>query len=498
MSRIGLIQLEKNLVKMKDVSIKKNLSLQTAYQILNTILPLITAPYLARVLGAEQLGVFSFTSSVVSYFALFAMLGTVNYGTRCIAAVKDNRESLSCIFSEIFCLQIITSSIALTAYILYYFFFATENQLIVLIQGIAVLSCFFDVNWLFFGTEDFKLPVARNFIIRVATVAAILFFVKQEDDLWLYALLMLGSTLISQVVLWFKVKKKVDLVIPVFKNIFGRIKPNVVLFIPLLAMSVYHAMDKTMLGVLSSYRETGLYYNADKIVNIPLCVLIGVGTVMLPRMTALFNTKKEDANELFLNSLDGICFLSIAMCFGISAIAQDFIPFFFGKGYEDCIALTIILSIVIVIKGISNSVRTQYLIPLKYEKIFIQSVLIGAVLNLFVNIIFIPLYGALGACIGTVVAELVASVWQMKFIHKFLLLRKIYANSAVYALFGCCMFVLVRFISLINTQFIYKIIIEIIVGGGFYIGTNLVYWRLTNNKLLYMLLKRNEKQNCHP
>lgn len=476
----------------RDNSIKKNLGLQTIYQVLNTIMPLATAPYLARVLGSEKLGIFSFTSSVVSYFILFAMLGTENYGTRSIAAVKDNKKQISNVFSGIFTLQFLMSGIALVAYVIYLIWFCKDNKIIALIQGIAVLSCFFDINWLYFGVEDFQLPVIRSIVIKILTVASIFLFVKSINDLWLYTLLMLGGTLISQMVLWARVGNIIHFLVPTMANVVSHIKPNIVLFIPLLAMSVYHAMDKTMLGVLSTYTQGGLYYNSDKVVNIPFCVLTGVGTVMLPRMTALISKgKTNEANSLFLLSLDGISFLSIAMCFGISAIAKDFIPVFFGKGYEECIGLTISLSVVIVIKGISNTVRTQYLVPLGYEKVFTHSVFAGAIVNLFINFLLIPGYGAMGAVVGTIIAELVSCIWQMFFVCDKVSLKNFYLNIFVYVIIGTCMFFIVHSLSTLTMPVVLKLIIEIIFGGSFYVLIAVAFWTITKNKLLKIILRMN-------
>ena len=131
--------------------LKKNLGYQTIYQILNVGLPLITAPFLARVLGAEALGIMSYTSSVAHYFTLFAMMGLTNYGTRSIAVVKDDRKKRDITFSQIFYMQIATASLAFVAYCIYMVFFCKDNTLISWIQGISVIACFFDINWFFFG-----------------------------------------------------------------------------------------------------------------------------------------------------------------------------------------------------------------------------------------------------------------------------------------------------------------------------------------------------------
>lgn len=447
-------------------SIKKNLGLQTIYQLLDTSLPLITAPFLSRVLGATSLGVYSFTSSVVMYFTLFAMLGTVNYGTRAIATAKDSAKERSKIFWSIFGLQFFVTAVCTIAYIMYMMLFCKENQIVAWIQGIAVLSCFFNINWLFFGVEEFKVTVTKSMIIKVTTVLSILLLVKKPEDLWLYALIMSTGTLANQVVLWFYIPRYISFVRITIKDVLKHIKPNIVLFIPLLAMSVYHIMDKTMLGALSSYEQSGYYYNADKLINIPLSIINGVGTVMLPRMTALYSSNKRDkADSLFLVSLEGVALTSIAMSCGIAAISSEFVPFFFGKGYDACILLTVVLSPVLVIKGITNTIRTQYLVPLKKEKYYINSVLSGAFTNLFFNLILIPKLGAMGAVLGTLLAELVSCLVQFFVIVKDFNLGIFLRNCGLYFLAGIIMFFAVRAVSMIHVTLLLKLAIEIIVGA---------------------------------
>lgn len=447
-------------------SIKKNLGMQTAFQILNTCLPLITAPYLSRTLGATSLGVYSFTSSIVSYFALFAMLGTVNYGTRTIAAAKENKEERSKCFWSIFLFQFTVTIMCLMAYIVYMFWICKDNYIIAWIQGITIVCCCFDINWLFFGIENFKITVTRSMIIKVVTVLLILFTVKSTEDLWLYTFIMAIGMLVSQLVLWVYVPRYISFCKISLKDIQRHIKPNLVLFIPLLAMSVYHIMDKTMLGILSSYEQNGFYYNADKLINIPLCIINGVGTVMLPRMTALYHSeKKEEANELLVSSLEGVGLVSIVMACGIASISGEFVPFFFGRGYETCILLTIVLSPVLVIKGFTNTLRTQYLVPLQMEKYYIGSVLSGAVTNLIFNLALIPKLGALGAVLGTLIAEFVACVVQFIIVRKDFDFKNCFKNCFAYLCAGVLMFISVRCVSSISVNIILKLLIEIATGG---------------------------------
>lgn len=465
-------------------SIKKNLGLQTAFQIINTCLPLITAPYLARVLGASALGIYSYTSSIVAYFTLFAMLGTVNYGTRSIAAVRENVNLRSKVFWSIFSFQAIITIFCGAVYCGYMLFVCRNNTTIAWIQGIAIIACFFDITWLFFGMENFKATVTRSIVVKIITVILIILLVKKSDDLWLYTLIMGMGILISQMVLWIYVPKIVHAQKITCSEIIEHVKPNILLFIPLLAMSVYHIMDKTMLGLLAVYEESGFYYNADKIINIPLCIINGVGTVMLPRMTALYNSnRKREANSLFLISIEGVALVSIAMACGIAAISNEFIPFFFGKGYESCIMLTIVLSPVLVIKGFTSTIRTQYLVPLKLEKQYINSVLAGAVTNLVFNLLLIPKMGAMGAVIGTLVAELVACLWQFRAITGSIKVHKCIINSILYLASGLIMFFIIRAVAVINCNILIKLVIEIVVGGSAYLLLSLIIITKTKSKI---------------
>ena len=474
-------------------SVKKNLGYQTIYQILATCLPLITSPYLSRVLGATQLGIYSFTNSVVLYFTLFAMLGTVNYGTRSIAAVKDNAVKCAHTFWSIYSLQAGMALLAGFIYILYFVFICNENRLIAFIQMFQILNCFLDINWLFFGLEKFKVTVTRNLFVKLACFTLLFVLVKTEDDLWKYAVLMVASNILSQLILWVR--------LPVFcrkppkisvTDIKEHIRPNLILFIPLLAMSVYHVMDKTMLGIMSSKEQVGYYYNADKLVNIPLTIINGVGTVMLPRITSLLsNNKRDDANHLFCISVEGVALASTAMAFGIAAVANEFVPLFFGRGFIASISIAMVLSPVLVAKGISNTVRTEFLIPNRMESKFIASVIAGAVTNLVANIVLIPPLGGFGAAIGTLMAEIVACVWQLVATWKKVDLKKALLNSVFFVIAGGIMFLTVRCIAHhLSFGLLMSVLIEIIAGVGIYALIILLFMKVTNNNLIKSFIKR--------
>ena len=194
--------------------------------------PLLTSPYVSRVLGAEKLGVYSFTYSIVNYFTIFANLGTQNYGSRAIASCGENRKERSKIFSEILCMQVGVSLLALVGYAIYLCFINTNDALISVLQTIYILVSLVSLNWFYFGLEEFRLTVLRNTIIKIVTIALIFTLVKKPEDLSLYIIILAGGDVVGQLVMIPALKKYVDFHIPTIRGVARHIKPNLILFLP--------------------------------------------------------------------------------------------------------------------------------------------------------------------------------------------------------------------------------------------------------------------------
>ncbi|MCV6815197.1 oligosaccharide flippase family protein [Streptococcus uberis] len=483
---------------MEKDNLGKNLIYQIVYQLLLVALPLITSPYLARVLGAKQLGLFSYSQSLANYFVFLAALGVNTYGTRSIAGVSKNILIRSKTFLEIFILQFFSSLTAIVSYILFILAFNRNNLILGLIQGLLILATLLDINWFYFGLEKFRITVTRNLIVKLASVFSIILFVKKPEDLWIYALIMSLSILLSNGILWYFIPNLIDIrLIKTIKvhDVLKHLKPNLILFFPLLAIAIYRIMDKTMLGLMSTFHETGFYYNSDKVINIPIGILLGISTVMLPRTSNLLGNGKEDeSNNLFLVTVDMIIALSIGMAFGISSISFEFTPIFFGDGFSKCIFLIIYMSPLLLIKGLSETFRMQYLIPKRMEKIFTRAVVYGAVVNFAVNMYTIPRFGSIGAVIGTTIAEIISCIIQFLGINnssdltfKRNLKSKI-ETILIYSLFGIIMFIVVRFLILNITKLLHStiaaLLISVIIGALTYLIQCLIYWKLTKNPIL--------------
>ena len=213
----------------------KNFLYNVIYQLFIYIFPLITVPYTSRILGASNIGIYSYTYSIISFFMLVAMLGINNYGNRAISRVRDDKDKTSYTFCSIYYLQLMLAIIVLIVYLIYVIFFCNEYKLIFLLQTFNLFSTLFDINWFYFGLEKFKLTITRNIIIKVISTILIFIFVKSKSDLWIYTLIMSISILISQLYLVGILHKYITLrKIPV-KECLKNLKGCAILFIPVLA-----------------------------------------------------------------------------------------------------------------------------------------------------------------------------------------------------------------------------------------------------------------------
>ena len=308
--------------------LKKNVLLNSIYQVLAILVPLVLTPYLTRTLGSEGLGNYSFYFSLSYYFTLFSMLGYATYGSRSIAKVGEDTRKRTAIFGEIYILQLITSGIVLVCYCIFVYCFHKENMLAWCLVG-YVLAFAFDVNWFFAGMEKFKLTVARNLLLKVITVIATLWMVKTKDDVVIYATIISIGTLLANLSLFIQLPKYITSV--KIKNVKLRrhIKPSLLLFVPCLAVSLYKVMDKIMLGLMSNMREVGYYESSERVINLPMAFITALGTVMMPRISKMISSNHEEkSGEYLQKSIEFVMFLSSTICFGMIAVADEFVPIF--------------------------------------------------------------------------------------------------------------------------------------------------------------------------
>lgn len=469
-------------------SIKKNFLLNSSYQILQILTPLVTTPYLSRVLGPENVGVYSYTSSITNYFVMFALLGMSTYGVRAIA-VCTTREERSKTFWSAYASQLIMGCAVLIAYAVYGLFVHAGGYLITVLWGMWVLSAALNVSWLLFGLEEFKVTTIRSCIVRLLSVAAIFLFVRDAGDLWGYVAAISGAYLLEQLAVWPFVFKYVDFHKPSFEELKVHFIPNLKLFIPVIAISLYTSLDKIILGAMSDMRQAGYFEYSEKLSKMPLAVITAMGTVMLPRMSStLASGDRAEGLNLIQKSMWVMQAGAMALAFGIAAITPEFVPVFFGEGYDPCIPLMVIISITIPLIAATNVIGKQYLLPTMRENLYTWSVVVGAVVNLVINFALIPSLGAMGAAIATVAAELVVLLAQSFFVRKELPLLSYLRDAIPFAVIGAVMLVAVRASAAVFNRIwglsIYGLALEIVVGVIVFVALTLIMLHVTRSEIL--------------
>lgn len=427
---------------MNKKSIAKNYIYNVLYEVLAIIIPLVTTPYLSRVLGAERIGVYSYTLSIATYFILFGSLGTATYGKREIAFVQDDKEKRSKAFSEIFFLRLVALSISL---ILFYFTFCSHGnyEIYYKILLLEIIANILDVSWFFQGLEEFKKTVIRNIIIKVISAVCIFIFVRTPDDLWKYFLIYALSTLVGNMSLWlylpkYVIKQKLNELC-----IKKHLKPTILLFVPQIATQIYTVLDKTMIGaIIVDKSEVGLYEQSQKIIKILLTLATSLGTVMMPRIA--FSYAKGEVSKIkryMEKSFSFITMLAFPMMTGIISISCHFVPIFYGDGFEKVKTLLCVISPIIIFIGLSNVIGTQYLLPTKQQKKYTLSVVCGAIVNFGLNLLLIPKYASVGASIATVFAELAVTTVQFWLVRKQISFTSTLKIIAPYFLASILMFI---------------------------------------------------------
>lgn len=470
---------------MANKSIKKNYIYNLLYQLLVIIIPIITTPYISRVLGATGIGVYSYTVSITAYFIMIGTLGINTYGQREIAYVQDDMEKRSKLFIELFIIRMIATLISI---FIFYILFASHGEY-ALYYKILLLELFaqiFDITWFFQGLEEFKKVVIRNFIVKIIFVVCIFIFVRSPEDVWKYTFIYSISTVVGNLTLWLKLRNYLTHVSKI--ELKKHIKPTLLLFLPQIAVQVYTVLDKTMLGfLLHDMSVVGCYEQAQKIVKISLTIITALGTVMIPRISSIYAQGNilELKKQLF-NSFRFVWVLSFPIIFGLIAVSDHFVPLFYGQGFDSVKGLINIFTIMVPVIGFANVIGIQYLLPTKQQNKYTVAVICGAIANLILNLILIPRFKAEGAAIATIAAEIIGLSIQIAYVWKQFDFIKIFKSMFNYLISGLIMFGLCLIVGkLINSDFI-AVLCQILTGLISYFG--ILY--LINDSFIKKILRK--------
>ncbi|MDT2771485.1 oligosaccharide flippase family protein [Enterococcus pseudoavium] len=386
-----------------------NFIFQSIFQVVKLLMPILTVPIVSRALGPSNVGLYNFTQSITQYFYLLAGLGLALYAQRTIARKRDDKEELSKVFWELEAFSAITVVISLSLFFIITSFMGYRQ--IYLLQSLTVVSVLFDISWFFIGIEEFQLTSIRSLFISFLTFIFILLFVHNQEDTLKYIAIQTGGMLLSQIIMWPFLLKKVKFIKPKFKNIVRHFPYIIQYFIPQVAILLNLNLNKTVLGVMGTKSEVGFFSNSIIITTMIVVLISTVDTVLLPKLSNLHvkNDKKGILKVLDI-SLNIQFFFTIPIAVGLAVVSQKMVPWFFGESFVPIKYLMPMLACIVIINPMGASISRQWLVPNGKMKSYNFSVLLAAVVAVFLNIILIPYIGMFGTVVAAIISELIVTI----------------------------------------------------------------------------------------
>lgn len=452
--------------------ITKNYIYNLIYQLFVILVPLITAPYLAKVLGADGVGAYGYVNSMTGIISTFSLLGIYAYGNRQIAYVRDNEEKLSQIFWQIMSDRVVIACIGSVFYFIIIVFINRYVNLFV-IYYTYLLASFLDCTWIYVGVEDMKWAVIKNTLTKVIAIAGIFAFVKNEKDLQIYVLIQGLSVLISNLTAYTQLKLYVGKPKFDLRNFTSDISGAFLLFLPSIATTIYTQCDKVMIELMTeATSEVAFYDYSEKIVTIPLTFITVLSTVVMPRIANEYKKGNINNISILLNKCARFSMLlALPLVFGLLAVADKLVPWYLGNEFKPTIYAIQLMAPIIISNSLSGISGSQYFTATNQMGILIKAQFTAAAANVIINAVLIPIYGFYGAAIATLITSFACAFIQYLFLLKQVKLPGLLSQILKYLVLSCIMFVVVRIITDTMPAAPLTNIFQVIIGAVVYFGS---------------------------
>lgn len=400
----------------------KNYILSVASTVMSLVFPIITFPYVSRVLGPDNLGLVNFAQAYGYYFTHLASFGISSYAIREVSKERDNKEKVDKIANEIFNLNLFFSVISTVLYFAIVIAVPKfrENFILYLIYSVVILSNFMMLDWLLQSYDDYLFTTVRSLIIRTLSVVSVFVFVNKEADYPIYLLISCFAEMgarISNVAyckknyISLRLKRK-------FLNFQSHIKPMFTLFTFRMVNSISTNLDKIMIGFMLTYTNVGIYSAGIKFALMISPIVETVGIVLFPKINIAANSNKSDYYKNLKINYDMILLLGVPMAVGLYLVSPRLIVLFSGDEYFNAISVARIMAIIIALGPIGDMLGSKILLIMKKDKELLICSGIVAVSNVVLNIIFIPIWGVNGAAIASVLSYVVAVLSRLYYAKK--------------------------------------------------------------------------------
>lgn len=454
---------------------KNSIGVNTIFNIIKScnqiIFPMITFPYISRVLLADNVGKINFGSSVVSYLTLLATLGTSTYAIRECAKVKDDRKKLGNVASEIYSINVVMMVISyiILGVLLIVVPKFQDYRLLILVQSSVIFLNTIGIDWINTAMEDFRYLTIRSFIFQVLSIVLMFVFVRKPEDYIIYALITVISSAGVNITNYFYRKKFCDVKFTFKMNLKKNMPPILTVFSMMLSQTIYCNSDITILGFMKGDHEVGLYSTAVKLYNTINTVIASVAWVVMPQMSYNFEIKNyKEINRLVKYSANFIIVLGLPCVVGINVVCKEIIEIVAGRDYLGATLSLHILSIALLVSLISGLISNIILIPSGNDKICMKASVVSAIVNIIGNFMLIPSFGMEAAAFTTVLSQIVGVLITYKHIDPNVKIEKI-GQILRGPILGCVGIIIVaQIVSIFLVETISKFIVTVVLSVAIY------------------------------
>lgn len=412
-------------------SLKTNAVLNTIKTLMSLIFPLITFPYLSRVLGVENIGKVNFSSSVVSYFTLIAGLGVSRYAIREGASIRNNQDEIKNFISEVFSINII-STICSYIFLLIVLFFAEPLKSytgLILLYSVEILFITIGIDWFFSVFENYLYITIRSVLVQLVTMILIIVFVRESDDYYKYVSIVVVMSCVANIINFLSARTKCKIGLVLNKKMARHLIPILTIFSISVATSIYVNSDTTMLGIFSGEYRVGIYSMSTKVYSIVKQLLAAIIIVTVPRLSYIL---KNESTDIFKKTasevLNTIIVLLVPAVIGLLFNSRSVVFLLGGFEYIEAEYSLMILSIALFFTIFSSFFSMSILLPLKMENRIFQATLISAIVNVILNIFLIPVFYEKAAAFTTLISECISCFICYYYSKRYLDLHSIVSN----------------------------------------------------------------------
>lgn len=478
----------------KQKSITFNFVMNVILSMSSFIFPLITFPYVSRVLLPDGTGKVSFATSVITYFAMFAQLGIPTYGIRACAKVRDDRKKLSKTVQELFCINLLMTVVAYIAFgiaLLTVPRLQQDKTLFVIISLTMIFNAI-GMEWLYKALEQYTYITVRSIVFKFVALIAMFVFVRQKADYVVYGAITILASSASNIFNFINIHKYVDMEVSEKLQIKKHLKPVLVFFAMSCATTIYTHLDTVMLGFMKTDTDVGYYNAAVKIKTILVTVVTSLGTVLLPRVSYYIEKgMMEEFWKTARKAMNFVVMFSVPLFIFFILFAREGVYFLSGNAFEGAVIPMQIIMPTLLFIGMTNIMGIQMLVPMGKEKFVLYSEIAGAIVDLVLNMILIPRYAAAGAAIGTMAAEIVVWIVQLYFMRenvRILYTGKSYLTVVILAILGAiCVFPVKK------TEF--SPMLTLVLSAVIYFGIYAVGLLITKEPLFMEMLQKFVKKH---